>query len=127
MKFSFSVLFFVLISSCGDRLPVDEKNIERYPWLFEFVRAVDHTDFSGEHNMDLADISFSFVTREKDSGSVIRQLDSVALVGKWKIKYLGKYRRFYTKEVSADPKDGGFVKILVSIDTTCQKVHFDVE
>jgi hypothetical protein len=127
-KCKISLLILLVFSfSCFDNINITQSDIKKYPWLIPFISENKLIDFEGKHNTDLGTMDFSYKMNFKKADELFLSVDSIAKKELWNISGKSDLSREYSKTVSIFEKDGGFVKIEISIDTLNKRVKYKIK
>lgn len=112
-----------VLFSCRDNLELNEKDLEKYPWLMPFIQT-NMPDFAGKHNMDLGTLEFSFQVFPQTL--VLSKLDSIAQKEQWKVKKKSSLEREFSKVIPENYKEGETV-LKVGLDTVTHRIDFRID
>ncbi len=124
---------FILVSliftlfSCGDNVSLQKNDLRKYPWLTPFTNNLTDTEFEGFHNIDLGIIKFNYDISSKNCKSIFMRFDSIAEFEGWKTLKKSKLIREYTRSISQNAKYSNQIVMKIEMDTTEQKLLFEIE
>ncbi len=66
--------------ACSDNIGVTQEDLEKHSWLKPFI--LEHSDLSGEHNLDLGTLEFTYHYLQSDA-QFSNEINEAILLDNW--------------------------------------------